>query len=217
MILASEGDVATRIFFPIGRFFTFLIEHPLYRDDQVQEWGNRDERFIADHKTIGNYKPFRTHRLAPAPVDTESDEATATFLSTVIDRKSPEYNELCSMWEEWSKQDSKTLTVSAVDKDGKAQLYRFTRTDGGLMTKNRQPLMISRVDKSILSDHKLSDGVALIDIISKFTSFTTAPLNVLATCQFRELNDLLEKPEFGNLQELLDNQPKLEGLKERKQ
>ncbi len=70
VVLTSEADWATKVAFPLGRFFSTLFETHTslprhYCNAQGAQPMMLDEG-EADRKTIGHFETFRTHRLLPA-------------------------------------------------------------------------------------------------------------------------------------------------------
>lgn len=73
MVVSSDTDTATKIFFPIGRFFSTLFKRT--RDSTQKE---------ALKTTIGNYEPYRTHSGRTAKAR-GADEEAPLFLDDVVE------------------------------------------------------------------------------------------------------------------------------------
>ncbi len=67
--VASEGDTATRVAFPLGRVLSTLLQRTR---------GGEQRRQIV--YTLGNYKPFATHRLEPTPETTRGEVRSGACL-----------------------------------------------------------------------------------------------------------------------------------------
>lgn len=66
VILTSESDYATKLAFPVGRFFSTLLENhdSIERDDCQRPL--RYQEGAADRHTVGHFDPLLSHELRPA-------------------------------------------------------------------------------------------------------------------------------------------------------
>ena len=85
-ILTSKADYATRVAFPMGRFFTTLFEdHNTLTRHNCKGTGSSNQVAVeldesaADKYTVGHFVPFLTHRLEPLPNAKDRDDSTFSF------------------------------------------------------------------------------------------------------------------------------------------
>lgn len=124
-VLTSENDNATKILFPIGRFFSTLFESHI-DPDKVCEVENNDSDKICEAKAnntaIGHFKPFKN-----AELDENNANETNTSTKEIITR------------EDWENQNPLNFQ--------KTVLKRLNNTE--LLN----PYLVIKVDKNLIPDH----------------------------------------------------------------
>ncbi len=134
-VLTSEGDDATRLAFPAGRWFSTLFE----KERKVSRFNRvigKDEEFSqkqANRAALGHYAPYRTHYLeasgSAAPADAPAD---------------------------YSREAESVLTVSQKwENDAPGSSIAFP---GSVLTRTansagRNPFLVIRVDRELIHDH----------------------------------------------------------------
>lgn len=147
VILTSENDNATKKLFPIGRFFSTLLEKhgEVKRNDcgLPITFSESD----ADKTAVGHFEPLITHELKLA---------TKTSTSINIFRK--------VACDEWPSQ-----------KNGEPINFGLTDLISLGKSVERNPYLNIKVDSTISNDHNDIFGEALLDFIQKITFASTDP------------------------------------------
>lgn len=145
-ILTSEADNATRLAFPIGRFFTTFFEtHEAIQRSDCKHKLILDEG-AADRKTVGHFLPLISHTLKPAEKEALLPEAT--------------YSNMKNIWS--------TQTPKGSTRFGTAVLTHQGNTDP------RNPYLNIRVDEELISDHNDIFGSRVMDFIRLLIELSTS-------------------------------------------
>lgn len=154
LTLTSEKDDATGMIFPIGRFFSTVLEthQPLHRYECTAE-GKRSifiDEFSADKTAVGHFKPFQTHFMKPRD--------QASHLSQV--------QQLLSLQEQWNAQ-----TYEGVLQFSQIQLEHLGKTTP------LNPYLNIYVDGEIISDHNDIWNDKILSFIQELFLVTTNDKN----------------------------------------
>jgi pimeloyl-ACP methyl ester carboxylesterase len=133
-VLTSEGDDATRLAFPAGRWFSTLFEkeHAVTRHNPVTD---KDEVFSqkqANRSALGHFEPYRTHYL----------EATGTAAEGAANDTSREVESVLNVGQAWEN-DAPGGTIAFPGS-------KLTRTSNSA---GRNPYLVIRVDQALINDH----------------------------------------------------------------
>lgn len=148
VVLTSEADYATKIAFPIGRWFSTLFEneHDVSRKNAV----TRKEEVIDQGKsnitTVGHFLPYRTHYLS-ATEDVDRESIAAPTVEEDIQR-------LFALEDRWE-QDAPGSTINFF-----GSTLERTKNSAG-----RNPYMVVQVDKHLIRDHSDIDDPRVIAFI----------------------------------------------------
>ncbi len=78
LVVSASNDGATRFAFPAGQFFGRLLQKKSSREQRKRIW-----------MTVGNYPPYRTHRLAPRDPKAQMKRGKASRLVDTLQRHQP--------------------------------------------------------------------------------------------------------------------------------
>ena len=151
LILTSEKDDATGMTFPLGRFFSTVLEthqqlprHECTATDQ--QTPTLLDEFAADKTAVGHFKPFQTHLLKPRAQPSDSNQM----------------QQLLNLQDQWGSQTYKgTMQFSQV------QLEHLGRT------KPLNPYLNIYVDEKIIADHNDVWGDQLLSFIQELVVIST--------------------------------------------
>lgn len=133
-VLTSEGDDATRLAFPAGRWFSTLFEKER-KVSRFNRVAGKDEEFSqkqANRAALGHYEPYRTHFLAAS--GPEASQAAADY--------SREAESVLTVSQDWEND----APGSRIEFPGSV----LTRT---LNSAGRNPYLVIRVDRELINDH----------------------------------------------------------------
>ncbi len=154
VILTSESDYATKLAFPVGRFFSTLFEsHTTLSRQQCTEEGAREllvDEGEADRKTVGHFKPYLTHHLVPA-------KSRSTIRSVDFS-----YRQALTAW--FDQQQKGTLQFEDTD------LVHLGKT------RPRNPYLNITVDSDLISGHNDIWGDSIIRFIRDMIIISTLPV-----------------------------------------
>lgn len=165
--LTSEADWATRLAFPIGRWFSTLFE----KDRELQRWNAtaRTNEAIDQNKanitSIGHFEPYRTHRLYPT--DNKAREQL-TELSTEASARL--FNASSATW--------------ANDKPGSQIPFEGLMLERTHNSAGRNPYLMVYVDKHLIRDHNDIDDPRVIEFIKQLILISSQ--NTSQTGQIRQ-------------------------------
>lgn len=151
LILTSEKDDATGMIFPLGRFFSTVMEThqklPRYECTATGEVPSSLDEFAADKTAVGHFKPFQTHLMKP--------REEASNLNQV--------QQLLSLQNQWDSQTyNGTLNFSQV------QLKHLGKTTP------LNPYLNIYVDGKIMADHNDVWGDKLLSFIQELVLISTS-------------------------------------------
>ena len=149
-VLTSEGDDATGIAFPVGRWFSTFFEKG--RDMQRRNATTNEDETISEGKAnitaVGHFEPYRTHYLrATEPQHAEQAVSTTAQKSVEL------FAQTSDAWE----QDRPGSTISF----GDSELERTKRSAG------RNPYLVVGVDKEIIESHSDISDPRMIEFIKQ--------------------------------------------------
>jgi hypothetical protein len=157
-ILTSEADYATRYAFPIGRFFSTMLEsHVTLKRHYCSQAGKKGIQPMkinegeADRKTVGHFKPYLTHRLEPS----ENKQVRSDKF---------QIDQLQDIW-------AKHTNEAAVDFDG-SRLESLNRTTA------LNPFLNIRVDKTLINNHNDIWRPQIVAFIRDLIAISTTPDNL---------------------------------------
>ncbi len=152
-ILTSEGDEATGMAFPAGRFFSTLFEtygtlpRNICTADGSKELNIAERQ--ADRSAVGHFQPYFTHQLIPAPRRTDrADAADFRWLNNVWATQTPS---------------------NRLEFDG-SQLVHLDKT------RPLNPYLNIRVDKALIPNHNDIWGNEIVSFLRDLISISTMPL-----------------------------------------
>jgi hypothetical protein len=157
VILTSESDYATKLAFPVGRFFSTLFEsHTTLSRQQCTQQGAKEllvDEGEADRKTVGHFKPYLTHHLVPAQSGPRSRSVDFS------------YRQALSKWS---------------DQQQRGTLH-FEDTDLIHLGKTRplNPYLNVKVDGDLISGHNDIWGDSIIGFIRDMIIISTLPVEAI--------------------------------------
>ncbi len=152
-ILTSEGDAATGLAFPAGRFFSTLFEtYDTVSRTICTADGPKDlavEERGADRNTVGHFQPYLTHQLLP-------------FAKRANRADAQDFRWLSELWENQT-------PASRLELDG-SLLVHLDRT------RPLNPYLNIRVDKALIPNHNDIWGDEILSFLRDLISISTMPL-----------------------------------------
>lgn len=148
--LTSEADWATRIAFPIGRWFSTLFE----KQRELQRWNalTRTNEPINEGKAsitaIGHFEPYRTHRLYRT-----DDKPREDFTKLSTEASARLFKESSATW--------------ANDKPGSKIPFEGLMLERTHNSAGRNPYLMVYVDKHLIRDHNDIDDPRVIEFIKQ--------------------------------------------------
>lgn len=155
-ILTSEADYATRYAFPAGRRLSTLFE----KTSDTTRWNatSQQDEIISESEAnvtaIGHFEPFRTHKLYPPQAASRGGVA-----------------ELSS-----SERISSALTAASKwmdDSPGSTIPFAGLTLERTVTSAGRNPYLVIRVDKTLITDHNDIDDRRIIDFVKQLVLITT--------------------------------------------
>ncbi|MCP3919384.1 MAG: alpha/beta fold hydrolase [bacterium] len=143
-ILTSEGDAATRVAFPVGRFFSTLFEKERIVERPNGYYGETEliDQGAANVRAVGHFAPYRTHTLEPdSSVPLDDQAASIAFL------------DVSEAWEN--------------DRAGETITFPGTVLERSETSAPRSPYLVIRVSDEIIPDHSDIDDERVVLFLSQ--------------------------------------------------
>lgn len=145
VVLTSEADKATKIAFPIGRWFSTLFEkdHDVNRKNAVTKDVEVIDQGDANITAVGHFKPYQTHFLS-AKSDVERD----TIAAPSMEEDLKNLLDVAASWKD-------DAPSSKIDFYG-SSLERSAKSAG------RNPYLVVYVDEHLIRDHNDIDDPRVV-------------------------------------------------------
>ncbi|MGD8558241.1 MAG: esterase [Gammaproteobacteria bacterium] len=147
-ILTSEGDKATRYAFPVGRWFSTLLEkdHEIKRKNGVTRKTETIDQGKANMIAVGHFKPYMTHKLTATDTRDRNTIAPPTIEEDI--------NMLFSTLNGWEN-----------DAPGNVIQFNGSTLERNNRSAGRNPYLVIKVDKHLIRDHNDIDDPRIISFI----------------------------------------------------
>ncbi|HHM05024.1 MAG TPA: esterase [Gammaproteobacteria bacterium] len=147
-VLTSQADYATKLAFPLGRWFSTLFEkeHEASRKNGLTGKRETIDQGRANVTAVGHFAPYQTHRLsATATVGREALAPVAMAEDLKL---------LFNTVEEWRN-----------DAPGNVIQFHGARLTRSQTSAGRNPYLVVKVDKALIRDHNDMDDPRIIGFI----------------------------------------------------